>query len=1186
MSYQICITLTPEEEADKYIDELKKKGIRIYKLADSSPEELEQELFVSREVAQRIIARAKEEVLKKMKKKGSGKSLQMLPHIGKKRAEILREKKLTIAKLSRMSPEELMKEIPHLRRYEAEDIILAAELLQEEKERGRESEKAILMSLPYMNISRQRTLRENGVDMEKLARMKPEELMALLPGLRREHAERMIIAAELNRENRNRKRSLKAPRPQLKRKVSHITPRELPRPGMMRRGLVNGNSLVNGRGIVNGMGVRRAEQKSSKLPVFLIIFIVMLSALMPMLFFTGNEGIVIDGKFGDWSTVPGAYDPFGIKDGALVEGKGVYSQGTLYIFAKLSAPLFSEPEGLYIFIDGDGNNRTGYRVGNLGADYMVKIYGWNNTVHGRECYIYQGKAQDNWSAFESYRSVNVAYSGTMLELSVVLPSTGHPSFIIIEKNAEREDNLKVPITPAGYGAYVLVKNTVDRITGYGYQSTEKLEIFPYRDANFNLTLVPFGNYSNVNYSVRIVNEDGKLMGTNTVHISTSRNLTLTVQVKAKGTGTIGFRAVADTPHVNVENMVESVMVGNPSGLSVDGNFDDWQRIGGVRDPQWDVQPYSKFVHENIDLKEIKRAGKYFYIQTYGNILAGNAVPEIIERTVPDSDRDTVPDYLDPYPHDFNNDGIPDNESYVVVDGKKLPDVDGDGIPDYPYGPDMWLNTTIPSWFPKPYAGRHVSVYIGPIPKIQVTGNDTFLIFIKSKNGSYHAPFLPFSSSYRVIISGRGFHASARLQEYDEGRWINKTRVKIAFAGTQLEGDSLVNGGIFVLSVDWLKQHDMCDETESGTLTVKKANFTAPQTRAAAPLIVDGSQNDSSNPYYLGIANGTTTFYNFTYVDIINNAYVVVRGKVIINITGSDPSTGRSFYIDSTSVMTANGTGYAGGAGGDSTTYTGGNGDGSGGGGGGEPSRYRSYTLPIGAGGGGGGYGGSGGDGGDTNLPNGYRNGKGGSGGSIYGTETGADIDMGSGGGGGGGDTTASASTSHDGYGGNGGGSIVIYAQNVTIDGKIYANGENGWDSVYGGGGGGGSGGGILILAGNVTVNGLLAADGGNGGSSSDGGAGGGGGGGRIKIFYSNSYINNGIIEANGGISGSEGIYGNSGIPGDSGSTYSAKVPEFSSLLPVTLILPAAMMMRSHNRNSGKKLAWNKKARHDGKSKDI
>jgi hypothetical protein len=73
----------------------------------------------------------------------------------------------------------------------------------------------------------------------------------------------------------------------------------------------------------------------------------------------------------------------------------------------------------------------------------------------------------------------------------------------------------------------------------------------------------------------------------------------------------------------------------------------------------------------------------------------------------DIDMDTVPDEVDPYPYDFNNDATCD----IEYNGN----IDGDGLEDYPFGSDHWLNTTIPNAavFPAAYRGKDISLYIGP-----------------------------------------------------------------------------------------------------------------------------------------------------------------------------------------------------------------------------------------------------------------------------------------------------------------------------------------------------------------------------------------------------------------------------------------------------------------------------------------
>src|SRR5439155_37289 len=63
------------------------------------------------------------------------------------------------------------------------------------------------------------------------------------------------------------------------------------------------------------------------------------------------------------------------------------------------------------------------------------------------------------------------------------------------------------------------------------------------------------------------------------------------------------------------------------------------------------------------------------------------------------------------------------------------DVDADGIVDYPAGPDCWLNTTIPSWYPPPYAGRVVTRYICPIGLPPEEGVDVVYAYIDADNSS-------------------------------------------------------------------------------------------------------------------------------------------------------------------------------------------------------------------------------------------------------------------------------------------------------------------------------------------------------------------------------------------------------------------------------------------------------------------
>lgn len=105
-------------------------------------------------------------------------------------------------------------------------------------------------------------------------------------------------------------------------------------------------------------------------------------------------------------------------------------------------------------------------------------------------------------------------------------------------------------------------------------------------------------------------------------------------------------------------------------------------------------------------------------------------------------------------------------------------------------------------------------------------------------------------------------------------------------------------------------------------------------------------------------------------------------------------------------------------------------------------------------------------------------------------------------------------------GGKGGGAITINANNITVEGGIYADGENAPEftnnGVIYGPGGGGSGGSISLQANTINIGGMLSAKGGNGGFSRyshymEGGyeqgsfsGSGGGGGGIIALIYSDA----------------------------------------------------------------------------------
>ena len=248
---------------------------------------------------------------------------------------------------------------------------------------------------------------------------------------------------------------------------------------------------------------------------------------------------------------------------------------------------------------------------------------------------------------------------------------------------------------------------------------------------------------------------------------------------------------------------------------MDGAFADWTGIPGSADSVGDVANRTgtpAFVNANVDLTEVASslsANATFYLRVDGRMLGGVDVPNLRARTPPagpaDTDLDTVPDNVEfnIFPglqDDFNNDNITDSGSI---------DVDADGWNDWPNGNDTWLNTTIPAWYPAPYAGRFVSRYIGPIAPRTLEGVDSAIVYLDGDNRSATGLVVTFGTvtyglDWAVVVVGRhGVISASDLYRYSAGTsnpWQPVTSVPAALDSTRLEVS--VPDAILNLSADY------------------------------------------------------------------------------------------------------------------------------------------------------------------------------------------------------------------------------------------------------------------------------------------------------------------------------------------------------------------------------------------------
>ena len=514
-------------------------------------------------------------------------------------------------------------------------------------------------------------------------------------------------------------------------------------------------------GIEDGFGKYHRKQKSAIMGVIIALIIVG-STLLSVMFL--SSPYKVDGNFGEWSAVP-TYHTFNGDISILKVGR--YGNFVYMMFGK---HLYTE-KGVNVLIDSDGSSSTGYLYNGLGLEYRLWIIKKGNALHGT-IYAYHSSSQNNWSAWKAAGGFPVAGGDGGIELRIPSKYIGEGARVIVNDYMDETEPIGIfkPLVVAKIVAASGSVSTGDKIgtliienTDYKAQRIRGVSVSDLSNVSANVEL----RYRNNTIAVGKLGEFIQFKNP----ISVVNSVSLDIIYKG---GSQNGSAIRPTVKSVSGAFCFSYTTGDgvyvnyvPSKPKIDGIFSDWtpyRRLSSSNPiaPNEDIVSYAKYSEKNTS---------YFYLQTRGAIASGIIVPIYGSN---DSDRDGIPDSLDPYPHDFNNDGIPDNQSYVIVNGNRLPDVDKDGIPDYPYGSDMWLNTTIPNStaFPAKYRGKFVSVYIGPVKNEKpIYPYDYIEIYISGKNG-YSIGGIEAKYLFRLYgLSGniKGYE----FKEYENGEFVSK-----------------------------------------------------------------------------------------------------------------------------------------------------------------------------------------------------------------------------------------------------------------------------------------------------------------------------------------------------------------------------------------------------------------------------
>ncbi|TLZ65678.1 MAG: hypothetical protein E6K16_02595, partial [Methanobacteriota archaeon] len=542
----------------------------------------------------------------------------------------------------------------------------------------------------------------------------------------------------------------------------------------LRRGMTNG--LTNGNGFTNGLGSARFHREVAmarwKLYVIPLLSVVLL--LLPLLG-PGNPAgpaypITIDGSAADWqpAAIAAQSPTSGANPNTEILRFGVADNvDYLAFFAEVNGTALrggdSPPtvDTFRFFIDTDRDASTGYRAGGLGADRLVEISGWQGAVNLSSVYEWDAnRIPTDWRGWIKAASVTAAVSGGRLEAQVdwlTLAPSKVSVFVDLYSQGFDGSTDAADYSLNSAGASLAISETpvvAQTIAGANIQLL-RLDLTAFGGGvgldSLTVTLTGsalFGTTSNL----RLVDGNGSMLDQ---RIPMAQRVTFQFPPRTVSPGApLTLFVIADTTSANGDTLGALLAAASdvgapgvavtirrvpsardvgylgstPSGPRIDGGFSEW--TSSKSDPVGDV---SGPQDSNVDLVGFDARGvgngSFFFTQVAGRAMAGtwvsksNDIAPVTSASPPDQDRDGVPDFVDPMPHDFNNDGMPDSESRG--------DYDGDGVLDYGQvgGTDLWLNTTLPASFPAPYAGRSVSVYIGPTQEPYRSPDDLVRIFI-------------------------------------------------------------------------------------------------------------------------------------------------------------------------------------------------------------------------------------------------------------------------------------------------------------------------------------------------------------------------------------------------------------------------------------------------------------------------
>ena len=418
--------------------------------------------------------------------------------------------------------------------------------------------------------------------------------------------------------------------------VAHINGR-----GMVNgTGAVNGKAFVNGTGLSNGLGTKPTRR--SRVParwrfLSVLVAVVVVISAFAFISYPGNRGkYSVDGNFAEWNdaTVYGTRVSASNPSLNISEWAVATQESDLFLYFMTQGRMMTsaEPETFYLFADADGTNSTGYTIDSIGAEYMLRVTGWQDSVNSSTLMRYSSSTdQLNWNAWTSSSSVDFSTDGQRLEARASIPSSveGSARFVLISEDQSEDGSIsyiaplkgplliveQLPSADVALDGLVSASSPVKmlelRFTSVGGSGRVE-RISPSAFGASVATQSPAfpletGETMVVNVSLNTLNAAaGHLVS---VEITAQGIVSSYTSVEIIG---LGARAYVNSP---------------PASIVIDGAFADWSGT------LWEDTDSTPVTNPNVDINEVGNVStslsSFFYVSVKGEICEGAYVPATV-----------------------------------------------------------------------------------------------------------------------------------------------------------------------------------------------------------------------------------------------------------------------------------------------------------------------------------------------------------------------------------------------------------------------------------------------------------------------------------------------------------------------------------------------------------------------------